>query len=118
MSRSRYCCVTSDNHDFCTPISTASALGLTLTDLNGAEVSLASLKGKIALLNFWATWCGPCHADIPDPIEELYGQIPSLPVSVFIDRADRVAMKHLGVSTRAEHELAIQSLLQPARFSR
>ena len=44
-------------------------------------------------------------------IEELYGGIPGLPVSVFIDRAGHVAMKHLGVSTRAEHELAIQPLL-------
>lgn len=44
-------------------------------------------------------------------IEELYGEIPGLPVSLFIDRAGHVAMKHLGISTRAEHEQVIQSLL-------
>lgn len=43
-------------------------------------------------------------------IEELYGEIPGLPVSVFIDRDGHVAMKHVGVSTRTEHEEIIQPL--------
>lgn len=47
-------------------------------------------------------------------IEALYGAIPGLPVSVLIDRDGHVAIKHLGVSTRAEHELAIQPLLEAA----
>jgi peroxiredoxin len=42
-----------------------------LKDLNGKEVSLSDFKGKKVLLNFWATWCPPCKAEMPD-IEKLY----------------------------------------------
>jgi thiol-disulfide isomerase/thioredoxin len=40
-----------------------------LAGLDGKPVTLADSKGKVILLNFWATWCGPCRAEIPDLIE-------------------------------------------------
>jgi thiol-disulfide isomerase/thioredoxin len=51
-------------------------LDFTMPDLDGNEVSLSSFKGKVILLNFWATWCGPCKAEIPGFVElqDQYGK--------------------------------------------
>jgi thiol-disulfide isomerase/thioredoxin len=38
---------------------------LTLRDMQGAKAKLGDLRGKIVVLNFWATWCGPCNVEMP-----------------------------------------------------
>jgi peroxiredoxin len=40
-----------------------------VTDLKGNSISLSDYRGKVLFLNFWATWCPPCRAEIPDFIE-------------------------------------------------
>jgi len=42
-----------------------------LRDLNGYLITLSDLRGKVVLLNFWATWCGPCRVEMP-AMEQLY----------------------------------------------
>ena len=48
---------------------TVKAPAIVLKDLNGKTVKLSDFKGKTVLLNFWATWCIPCAAEVPDLVK-------------------------------------------------
>ncbi|MBQ9698752.1 MAG: TlpA family protein disulfide reductase, partial [Acidaminococcaceae bacterium] len=51
------------------------AVPFTLTDQYGRTHTLSQYKGKVIFLNFWATWCPPCRAEMPD-IQKLYERSP------------------------------------------
>jgi thiol-disulfide isomerase/thioredoxin len=63
-----------------------------LTSLDGNLVSLQDLKGKTIFLNFWATWCPPCIAEMPD-IHQLYGRIDQNKVAFVMVSTDENQQK-------------------------
>jgi thiol-disulfide isomerase/thioredoxin len=75
-----------------------------LKDLSGAEVSLASLKGKVVVLDFWATWCGPCKAAMP-VIQKLHDEYASKGVAV------------LGVNTWEQNQKAVRDYIASKKYT-
>ena len=82
-----------------------------LKDLSGKSWTLSALKGKVVLVNFWATWCPPCRKEMPD-LEELSKQFKDqgLVVLAISDEEDAKVRPFI-----AEHGYSFNVLLDPGR---
>ncbi len=79
------------------------APNVVVKDLDGRDVTLAQYKGKVVLVNFWATWCEPCKVEIPWMIE-------------FQKKYSPRGFTILGVSMDEEGKKAIEPFLEKERF--
>ncbi len=63
------------------------APGFTLPLMNGGEVSLSDYRGKVVVLNIWATWCNPCREEMPS-MEQLYQNMKGKPFEILAASID------------------------------
>jgi len=73
------------------------APGFNLKDVNGNEVTLNSLKGKVVFLTFWATWCPSCKEELPDlnTLQRKYSAKEFTVLSICIESSDSIVANYL-----------------------
>lgn len=73
------------------------APGFSLKDVNGNEVTLNSLKGKVVFLTFWATWCPSCKEELPDlnTLQRKYSAKGFTVLSICIESSDSIVANYL-----------------------
>ena len=78
----------------------------TFKDADGNEIAMAAFEGKVVVLNFWATWCPPCRAEMPS-IDRLAGEMADSDVAVLALSTDRFDISRVGAFFE---EIGIQNL--------
>ena len=87
-----------------------------LRDLSGKAISNESLKGRVVLLDFWATWCVPCRKSMPglQALQEKYAGRGLRVVGVSIDEGSPAKVKRFVASKKLTYPIAVDSERNPA----
>lgn len=86
-----------------------SAPEFTLTDLKGSEISLSDYQGKVIFINFWATWCPPCRAEIPGFVEvfDKYKEKGMQVLGISLDRTGKKKVQKFAKEYKINYPVAI-----------
>ena len=95
------------------------APALTLKDLRGRVHSLANYRGKVVLLNFWATWCPPCRAEVPDLVgwQREYGRRGLQVIGVTYPTTSRAAVRRFLRRHKVNYPVLLGSVGTKALFA-
>jgi peroxiredoxin/YHS domain-containing protein len=87
-----------------------------VNDLNGKPITSADLKGKVVLLDFWATWCAPCRKSMPElqALHEKYSDRGFTVLGVSIDEGGPAKVKKLVRAKKFTYPIAMDSKQSPA----
>ena len=80
-----------------------------LKDLDGKTVKLSDFKGKVVLLNFWATWCPPCRQEIPDlvALQNQYKDQGLVVIGVSVDQNGPAAVKSFATRMKINYPIVM-----------
>jgi len=84
---------------------------LTLKTLGGRSIQLAQQEGRVLLINFWATWCGPCRKEIPD-LKALHSELNSKGLTVIgvaLDRKGREVVEPYVEKQAIDYPIVVDS---------
>ena len=92
---------------------------LSVTDINGRTVRLSNYKGKVVLINFWATWCPPCRAEMPDLVrlQREHGKEGLQIIGITYPPEQRARVRRFTRSIKVNYPIILGTHEMRARFS-
>jgi thiol-disulfide isomerase/thioredoxin len=86
------------------------APAFTLNALSGQQAALSQYKGQVVMVNFWATWCGPCRAEIPDlvALQEKYKDTLQV-IGISEDEADVEVVRRFAAEHKVNYPVAMMT---------